>query len=207
MKEGVVFYLNSEFYGLETIQCKIFLISFIFVIIAFVSVAELLITHMLFISKGVSTIEDKSSNMVEGLIKSQSEKGGFLENMKLIGGTNLLNWLLPTNNNFKVYDGYLWLGGMSYSEYILERRTDYLKIYENEFGVPESNQNNSDLVFEGDDNNENNFDNFNFNQNSENLNPENLSNNSDLFYRRPNNRTDNSNNNFGSFNDSLIGPI
>ena len=51
---------------------NVFLFTFGLIIIAFFSVGELFITHILYISKGVTTIEDKSENLFDQLKKIET---------------------------------------------------------------------------------------------------------------------------------------
>lgn len=147
MIDGISFYLDSTNYGFQTKECKIFLVTLILLIVGFFSVSELFITHLLYISKGVTTIEDKSVSMMDQLInhshqiKNPKNTGtgneslqnrGFVENMKEMCGMNTCGWICPATQNFSVYDGYIWrTNGESYYEYINEKRMEYLKLFHN----------------------------------------------------------------------------
>ncbi len=98
MIDGISFYLDKMNYGIETINCKVFLFTFVLIIIAFISVGELLITHLLFILKGVTTIEDKSRNMMDQIVgKDNPDKPdvGFMYQMMEIFGRNCCKWFMP----------------------------------------------------------------------------------------------------------------
>jgi hypothetical protein len=141
MADGLGFYLDHNHYGFGTSHCNIFIITLVLVLVAFFSVGELLVTHLLFIAKGVSTIEDKSENMFDQLIKNQNSTKGFLYHMNEIIGGNLCSWFNPNVRKFKVYEGYIWLHGKTYEEFLNDRRDVYLKTLESGFQYIESTQN------------------------------------------------------------------
>jgi hypothetical protein len=97
MLDGISFYLDNNNYGLSTIECKVFLFTLIILLIGFGSVGELFITHLLYVAKGVTTIEDKSKSMMDQLINHANVNKGFLESMKEIFGNNACGWMLPTS--------------------------------------------------------------------------------------------------------------
>lgn len=80
-------------YGWENTNCKIITISSIIVIMILISVVDLFIIHLSFISKGVTTIENQG-NLVENL-SSEDNKKSCWQNMKEVMGDNPCNWFLP----------------------------------------------------------------------------------------------------------------
>jgi hypothetical protein len=127
MIDGFGFYLDSTYYGKGTFQCNIFIITFIIIVISFFSVGELFVTHLLYIMKGVTTIEDKSHSFLDQLIKSQASQRGIMDHIEEAIGNNSCNWFYPSKKLFSSYDGYVWLNGKSYEEFIIESRMAYLK--------------------------------------------------------------------------------
>ncbi len=155
MIDGLGFYFDSSYYGRGTYQCNIFLLTFVIIVIAFLSVGELFVTHLLYIMKGVTTIEDKSQNFFDQLVKSQNGSRGISDHIDEAMGSSACNWFYPSRKSFSVYDGYAWLNGKSYEEFINERRMAYLKSLDGDVPIY-SFIDKSDISFS-----ENNYSNFN----------------------------------------------
>lgn len=130
MIDGLNFYFDKTHYGKSSLECNLFVITFIIVIISFFSVGELLVTHLLYISKGVTTIEDKSESLYDQLLKRKNDDLSQNRMYETLG-SSIWSWFSPKVMNFEVYDGYIWLNSKSYEEYINERRQEYLKTLHN----------------------------------------------------------------------------
>ena len=134
MIDGINFYFDKTYYGKGTFECNVFLFTFGLIIIAFFSVGELFITHMLYISKGVTTIEDKSENLFDQLKKNGNDDRAHLERMYETLGTSTCKWMYPSVRKFNVYEGFVKLHeGKTYEEFINEHRQANLKSFNPEF--------------------------------------------------------------------------
>jgi hypothetical protein len=89
MIDGLILYYTIH--GWQDTTCKIVTISFVILVLFFLSVLELFISHMMYISRGVTTIEYEGHN-------GNIDKGGsFYSNLKeVFRKENVLYWLWPS---------------------------------------------------------------------------------------------------------------
>jgi hypothetical protein len=88
MIDGVKFYFTT--YGWGNISCKVFTISFLILILLFVSIFELFCSHMVYISRGATTIE------YEGYCGKINNSKTFYQNLREIFlDDNPVRWFWP----------------------------------------------------------------------------------------------------------------
>jgi hypothetical protein len=92
MLDGVRFYF--VIYGWENRSTQVFTLSFLLLAFAFISIFELFISHMIYISRGATTIE------YEGYNGNVSNNKSFYTNLReIFKADNPLCWLWPSCND------------------------------------------------------------------------------------------------------------
>jgi hypothetical protein len=89
--EGLLIYIND--YGWETAYCKIFFVWLLLCFLIFVAVLDLFIFHIEILLKGMTTLENKSSNKATSTKNCSSA-------MEESFGQGCCSWFCPNRNFF-----------------------------------------------------------------------------------------------------------
>lgn len=128
MLRGLKFYINSE--EAMTTIILVYILSYLLVVLGLVVTGGLFFTHLTFILRGVTTIEDKGS-LLENITGVQINS--CMENLReVFGEGNMITWLWPTVNKSVIYSGYIYssVGQNEYrhnfEEYIRNERLAFI---------------------------------------------------------------------------------
>lgn len=122
MLEGVKIILKTE--TLSGITLTALLIILILSCIGWISVMELYVTHLYFISNGVTTKEDRTETRTQLIV--QKGNSNFIDNFINVFGYNVIYWFWPKVRNFQPWEGYIGLKEESLREFIVRKRNEFV---------------------------------------------------------------------------------
>lgn len=128
MIDGVRLIIRNQFEAMSQSMIHICLFIFCFGLacVGWISVTELYVTHLYFISRGVTTKEDRTETRTQLIVQNGGNGKGFINNFIDVFGTNVLYWFWPKKKQFVLWEGYIELKDETIGEYIVKKRNDFI---------------------------------------------------------------------------------
>lgn len=87
-------YINEL--GWSDNNCKLFILGYAFIFLVFISVIDLFIFHVMIVTKGITTVENKDVSKLDN-------KYNLKQNIESMLGEGIISWFFPTSNLYFNY--------------------------------------------------------------------------------------------------------